>query len=391
LFSTKDPLPCVKLVSFTDRKEPFQIVSSYADPSALPAGDSAQITKIVVGGFPNLGDLVDQHPKIKVEFNLDLHGMFTVVKAQLLEKLPVEEKKEDAKEGDGKSMDTSEDSKEGEKKEAKDAKPKTKKKRTPLTFTVTSLSVGEKLRQTWFERECAMSNQDRVIAETSKARDMLERYVLEMRGRLDSKEDLGKYITDADKAVFQGKLAEEDDWLMTDEGYEAKKSEYNAKLKKLMKYGTPVCVRKKENEQRKGAVDMVKKMVNHYQFFAISTDEKYSHITAEQKATVTKKCNEIDQWISVELTKQERLPLTADPSLTKADLIKKAKELDGVCKPIANTPKPKPPPAEKKEEAAATDGKTDGKTAESTEQPKQAEPAAEAESAQADQAQPMQE
>merc|ERR1712118_271696 len=179
-----------------------------------------------------------------------------------------------------------------------------------------------------------MANQDRVIAETSKARDMLERYVLEMRGRVESQDDLGRYITQADKTAFLSKLSEEDDWLMTDEGYEAKKSEYNSKLKNLMKYGTPPCVRKREHDQRQGSVDIVKKMVNHYQFLFDTKDEKYSQITDEQKAIVTKKCNEVDQWISVELTKQERLPLTADPTLTKALLVAKAKELDAVCKPI---------------------------------------------------------
>merc|ERR1712146_659672 len=147
---------------------------------------------------------------------------------------------------------------------------------------------------------------------------------------------------------------------------------------------------KKEHDQRQGAVDIVKKMVNHYQFLFDSKDEKYSHITDEQKAIVTKKCNEVDQWISVELTKQERLPLTADPSLTKALLIKKAKELDALCKPIMNTPKPKPPPEEKKEEAAKTEGDAEaGKTAETSEHPESAESAESAEAAApADQAQP---
>jgi len=340
LFVVGDSLPCVKNVSFSDRRGPFQVLASYADPSALPAGTNSHIGRWVIKGFPE--EIIDEHPKIKVEFNLDIHGLFTCVKATLIQVKPEEPAP------DSNAMDT-EEGKDTEKKEAE--KPKKKKLRTALTVEAFTLGCDQKTRQAFYERECAMNNQDRVIHETAVARDMLERYVLEMKSRVEDSEDLANYCTDAEKTHFFGLLDVEDDWLMSDEGYDANKSQYKSKLAGLMKFGSPLISRKYEHQERKGSVETVRKMVHHYQQFAQTTDEKYAHITIEQRLTITTKCNEVDQWIAAELTKQDLLALNVNPTLTKKMLIAKAKELDAVCKPIKNTPKPAPPaPEEKKEE-----------------------------------------
>jgi len=350
LFAAKDNLPCVKLVSFTDRSKPFCIMASYANPESLPAGTNPHIGRYVIDGFPE--EIKDPHPKIKVEFNINLHGMFTVVKAVLMQLKPEEEPAPAAMETDETpkpdKMDTTEDD---AAKTEPEPKPKKKKyNRTALKFKATTTGLTQKQRQLYYETESGMSNQDRVIAETSLAREMLERYVLEMRGRIDSSMDLGNFITDAEKAVFSEKLDSEDDWLMTDEGYDSQKSEYKKRLNALMTYGTPVTKRHYEHKERPKAVETVKNMVGHYIGFATSTDEAYAHITKEQRDTVLKKCEEIDNWLGAAVQQQAALPLNANPSLTKSMLIEKAKELDGVCKPIKKTPKPAPPAPEKTEE-----------------------------------------
>jgi len=58
------------------------------------------------------------------------------------------------------------------------------------------------------------------------------------------------------------------------------------------------------------------------------------------------------------MAKQEPLPKDVDPVLTCADLNAKLMEIDAVCRPIQNTPKPKPK-EEKKPEAKAEDKATD--------------------------------
>jgi len=222
-----------------------------------------------------------------------------------------------------------------------------------LTVEAFTLGCDQKTRQEWYEKECQMNNQDRVIVETALARDMLERYVLEMRGRVEETEDLSNYATDDEKTHFFGLLEAEDDWLMSDEGYEGNKSQYKSKLAALMKFGSPIIARQFEHQQRQSSVDTVRKMVHHYQQFAETKEEKYAHITAAQRGTITTKCSEVEQWIVHNLTRQDQMPLNVDPILTKKMLIAKAKELDAVCKPIKNTPKPAPPPPkeeEKKEE-----------------------------------------
>ena len=68
------------------------------------------------------------------------------------------------------------------------AAPKKIKKtyRNDLTVTShTAAGMEQKSYQAAFERETYMTNQDRVVAETSLARNALEGYILEMRNKLE--------------------------------------------------------------------------------------------------------------------------------------------------------------------------------------------------------------
>ena len=52
LFTVNNALPSVKLISFNDRTEPFQIVARYADSPLLPPGTDPIVGRYIISGMP---------------------------------------------------------------------------------------------------------------------------------------------------------------------------------------------------------------------------------------------------------------------------------------------------------------------------------------------------
>jgi heat shock protein 4 len=86
LFTVNNALPSVKLISFNDRTEPFQIIARYANPALLPSGTDPVIGRYIISGMPKQQD-GKKIPKIKVRVKLNLHGVLQVTSAQLLEEV----------------------------------------------------------------------------------------------------------------------------------------------------------------------------------------------------------------------------------------------------------------------------------------------------------------
>jgi heat shock protein 4 len=366
LFRASSPSPHFTIVTFEDVKAPFQVITNYENDTVLG------FNRFVFSGFPVT--FQDPNPIVKVKFQLGPHGLVSVTRATLMQVEPPEEKAP----AEGEPMDTTPDAdaaspeatesmdttpddasaKSPDQEAKKEGKVKKKYHRTELTVVHEHSGLDEKVRNLYSEKEATMANNDRVVMETSEARDTLERYVLEMRGRCEDSYDLGPYVQDSEKQPFFDMLMAEDDWLNSDEGFESNKSTYKSKFDACNAVGGKFLKRKYEHQQRPEAVQHVKKMVTFYRTWADNvTDLKFAHILEDKRQTVRTKCDEIDNFIVTELARQDRTPLNQDPVLTKAILIAKAKELDAVCKPIYNTPIPKPPEEKKTDETKATEEK----------------------------------
>lgn len=400
LFTVGNPVPSVKMISFKDRADSFQLSARYADPSQLRPGTPAAIGRWVVSGLPK-----DQDPskvRIKVRVKMSLHGVLSVRSAQLLEELPEEpeaapmedEASKPASEADAKPMedeatpeadakpeDAKDDAaKDNSKVDAKDEeKKKVKVKRVDLAVAAFLESgLSEAVLTNKFEREAQMANQDKVIAETNELRNTLESYCLEMRNKLQN--ELSAYVEKAAGDKFCEELTTNEDWLY-DDGFDAQKSEYKKRVDALMKIGDPIVFRFKEEESRAEHVAGFKTTLTQYQQLAASTDEKYSHIEAEERAKVTAKCAEFDAWFVEVQGKQDRTAKHEDPVFTCKGLQSKARELSTFCNSIMNKPKPAPKVEEKpKEEPKAEEPKAEAGDKMEDEAPA-AEAAADAEAA----------
>jgi len=174
----------------------------------------------------------------------------------------------------------------------------------------------------------------------------LESYVLEMRNKLS--DDLAPYVTDRDREKINALLTENEDWLYGD-GYDAQKSDYKKRLADLKQLGDPITNRKYEVDHRREYAEQLKAAIGGYQRFAASTEEKFAHITAEERQKLLEETNKVDEWLATAMSQADRQPKTENPSTTISQLKAKKEALDKFAAPIVNKPKPAPPKEEKKE------------------------------------------
>mmetsp|Transcript_35159 Transcript_35159/g.52268 ORF Transcript_35159/g.52268 Transcript_35159/m.52268 type:complete len:819 (-) Transcript_35159:144-2600(-) len=346
MFNRGSNFPVVRRVTLRRAGE-FAVQASY-DSSSIEYGAAKGPFEIC--SF-SIKAPAGEEKKVRVNVKQDVHGIISLSSAQMVEEVDDDEPSSiEVKEGEA----------------PQEAEKKKKIKKTNLEFTTKKpLDWTKSEIEKAYEAEVAMANADRIVKETSNMRNELESYIYDMRDKIHSDSHLGPYGTDEDKASFGSALETTETWLY-DEGFDATKSVYAEKLGELKKIGGPIEARQAEGTARPQAVAQVQHYVDFYKNFANSQDEKYSHITDEERLTVHKKCDEISAWLYEMLDKQGSLALNQNPVVTAAEIGNKSRELTEVCSPIKNKPKPKPAPAPAPEppKAEETPKPEEAKTAE---------------------------
>jgi heat shock protein 4 len=328
--------PIVRRVTLK-RQGAFQLKCSYHESSKQYGVDPQELCTFTIMAPP------DELKKVRVNVKEDLHGIINLSSGQMVEEVVDGEEggEEDHHEGEG------------------DKKVKVKKTlldfttQRPLEWTVEEI-------QAQFEKEVQMANADRVVRETSDMRNELESYIYSMRDKIIA--DLAQYATEEERAAFSSALEQTENWLYED-GFDATKSVYAEKLAELQKSGNPIQIRQIESSTRPSAVSSLQRALEHYTQFVNDTSDATAHITDEERQVCHKTLDDISAWMYDMLDKQGNLPPHVSPVLTVSELQKKTQELNKVCSPIRNKPKPKPPKEEKKEEKKEEDTKMedDGK------------------------------
>ncbi len=138
-------------------------------------------------------------------------------------------------------------------------------------------------------------------------------------------------------------LQEAEDWLYTEEGEDATKSAYVARLDALKVLGDPITFRWRESEERARAITQLRETLNSYMSQATSADDKFSHIEEKDKQAVVEKVATVQKWLEDQIVRQTERPKNVDPVLTSAEISKKRDEVIYFATPILTKPKPKPP------------------------------------------------
>jgi len=215
------------------------------------------------------------------------------------------------------------------------------------------------------QREVKFAEADRVLEETAAVRNQLEEYIYKYRDRVIGA--LRDYTTEEERQAFSSALEKEESWLY-DEGFDETLEEYSKHLSVLKESGDRYETRYKEQQERPQAHRELTKAVDDYLQVVNSSDEKYSHLSDEEREKVRSACKEATSWLDKQSAGQEKLPQASDPVLTSGMILAELQKLRSVSLPVVTKKKPPPPKpkAEEKkekepasEEAKAEEKKTD--------------------------------
>lgn len=377
VFPRNHQFPFSKLLTFW-RKEPFSLQAQYSRPSPSPDP--------IIGHF-SIEDVTPtaegEVQKIKVKVRINIHGLFTVSSATLTEKkgvieeetnsppMDVDDKNDvDQQEASDKEnvnvqdkdapRDQKMDSEKPNEQNAENAKSEGGEKKVKKVHKTIDLGVVAKVKclpqtklNSLVEYEAQMVQSDKLENDRINAKNAVEEYVYEMRGKIY--DELEKYINEPEKEKYSELLSSTENWLYED-GEDCSKQVYIDKLAELKKLGEPIKTRKREREELPGAfesfmssVHNASKVVEGFR----SSDEKFEHLDTAEVEKVEKAISERQRWVDQHLGSVSHTPIDKDLPITSQQVRSEKSLFDALVNPIINKPKPKPkvedppPPAEK--------------------------------------------
>ncbi|KAL9836307.1 heat shock 70 kDa protein 4 isoform 1-T1 [Geothlypis trichas] len=390
VFPKNHPAPFSKVLTFY-RKEPFTLEAYYSSPKELPYPDPAIAHFLVQKVTPQTDG---SSSKVKVKVRINIHGIFSVSSASLVEvhksdeneepmetdqhakeeeKMQVDEeqqKTEDQQQqtqpenkAESEEMETcqadSKDKKVDQPPQAKKAKVKTTTVDLPIENQLV-WQIGKDMLNLFIENEGKMIMQDKLEKERNDAKNAVEEYVYEMRDKLCGVYE--KFVSEDDRNSFTLKLEDTENWLYED-GEDQPKQVYIDKLAELKTLGQPIQARFQESEERPKAFEDLGKQIQQYMKAVHAfkaKDELYEHLDEADVAKVEKSANEAMEWMNNNLNLQNKRSLTLDPVIKAKEIQSKAKELASICNPIVNKPKPKVELPKEEQKPTEPNGPLDG-------------------------------
>ena len=386
LFKKGDEFPSYRRITF-HTTEPISLRLEYTEEALkqLMPGTHPVVAKMVV----NMTDAVKkaENPAVMINFCYDAHGLCYLYNAMAKIQLPPEpekpkeepkpeekkeekkeEKEEEKKEMDVEGEEKKEEPKPEEKKEEKKEEPKPKYQ----TETLQCLSsfnglTAEQVKEA-DQQEKAMLKKDEEIRARNHAKNELESYIYNMRDKVT---DVYKaYVLDNVRDDFLQKLEATENWLYDDEGYFAKREAFEARLTDLQTIGNPIVCRYKDSQERPEAVSQLTQRLETIERILSTPNEKYDHITDEDKKPVREMIADAQSWLQKMLVEQSNLALTQDPVLKAVDILDRMKNVDALYNKVMSKPKPAPKKEEKKEEEKKTEEKKEEEKEKKTEEEK---------------------
>ncbi|XP_072941681.1 97 kDa heat shock protein isoform X2 [Epargyreus clarus] len=366
--------PFSKMLTFY-RKEPFTVSAYYSDQTPYPDSFIGQWNIRDVQPTPE-----GESQKVKLKVRVNIHGIITIASASLVEKkqdasqnenIEMENVNENAQGSQETPMETngsSQDQQNGpenqeEKSDEKQDKSKDKAKKVivktvELPIDARTHGYSQHELNSYLEQEGKMQAQDRQEKERADARNALEEYVYELRGKLSEGESLHDFVAEDQRNRLVNQLDALEQWLY-DEGEDQNRQVYSDKLTELKTEGEPIKQRRLEYELRPGALDdfalaiqLTNKAIDLYR----AGDAKYSHLSEADMQKVCEAAKSALNWLEAARQAAAHAPRHQPPPHTTHQIRQERQSFEGIVNPILNKPKPKektPPPANPTGDGAA--------------------------------------
>uniref|UniRef100_A0A9J7XDV5 Heat shock protein 4b n=1 Tax=Cyprinus carpio carpio TaxID=630221 RepID=A0A9J7XDV5_CYPCA len=322
VFPKNHASPFSKVLTFY-RREPFSLEAYYSCPKELPYPDPTIGQYVIQKVIPQASG---ESSKVKVKVRVNVHGIFSVSSASLVEVQKSEEEEE--------SMDTEQstekdnevllrDTTEGkqEKKsdqppQAKKAKVKTKVLELPIENNP-QWQLANDMLNLFVESEGKMIMQDKLEKERNDAKNYVEEYVYEMRDKLH-----GIFEKFVNENALSLKLEDTEVWLYED-GEDQPKQVYVDKLVDLKSLGQPIQDRYTEFEERPRAFDELGRQLQQYMKIveAYKTKEElYDHLEEAEVQKVDRMVNDVMIWMNSKMNQQSKQSLAIEPVVKTTEI-----------------------------------------------------------------------
>uniref|UniRef100_A0A8C1I5Y4 Heat shock protein 4b n=1 Tax=Cyprinus carpio TaxID=7962 RepID=A0A8C1I5Y4_CYPCA len=366
VFPKNHAAPFSKVLTFY-RREPFSLEAYYSCPKELPYPDPIIGQYVIQKVIPQASG---ESSKVKVKVRVNIHGIFSVSSASLVEVQKSEEEEE--------SMDTEQSTEKdnevlqhkmqvdqdeqktpatgeqenGEKKagteemesdqppQAKKPKVKTKVLELPIENNP-QWQLANDMLNLFVESEGKMIMQDKLEKERNDAKNYVEEYVYEMRDKLHG--IFEKFVNESDRDALSLKLEDTEVWLYED-GEDQPKQVYIDKLVELKTLGQPIQDRYTEFEERPKAFDELGRQLQQYMKIveAYKTKEElYDHLEEAEVQKVDRMVNDVMIWMNSKMNQQSKQSLAMEPAVKTTEIQAKTRELFTTCNPVVTKPKPK--------------------------------------------------
>lgn len=330
------------------RREPLTINVHY-EPNSVPYPDP------FIGSFhikdikPNAnGD--PQEVKIKVRINQN--GIVLVSSATMVEKRESEEPVTPPATANGEQPPTpnspqgEEAPKAGEPMDIQeDKKKKVTTKNIDLTIEGKTHGFVASELTNYHEAEMKMIANDRQEKERVDAKNALEEFVYEVRGKIQEDGELSAYIEPDDASKICLQLEDTENWLYED-GENCEKAVYKDRLAGLRQQVDPIKTRADEYQGHEQAftelgrtVQLTYKAVEQYR----AKDPKYDHLTETEILNISEAAQKAQKWYEEARSKLVAVKKTQDPPVKVADIRHENQTLSTCMNSVLNRPKPKPP------------------------------------------------
>merc|ERR1712232_828290 len=245
-------------------------------------------------------------------------------------------------------METSNEAKPEEKKEEKKEVKMVKKKKTvnktvdlPVSQRVNGQLSSERL-QAAITEENSMNNQDRAEADRLVAKNNVEEYIYDIRGKLC--EELEEFMLEDDRNKYSLELEDAENWLYED-------GEFDQRPEAINQFGR--------------CLQLAQKVVDAHK----EGDEKYNHLDVAEVEKVKKSIQEKQDWFNKMCADIQKLEKTSDPPVLAAQFMQEKDQFWQMASKILNKPKPKvepppPPPADSAPKEESKEASSDNKTSE---------------------------
>uniref|UniRef100_A0A452R9R5 Heat shock protein family A (Hsp70) member 4 n=1 Tax=Ursus americanus TaxID=9643 RepID=A0A452R9R5_URSAM len=379
VFTKNHSAPFSKVLTFY-RKEPFTLEAYYSSPQDLPYPDPA-IAQFLVQKVTPQSD--GSSSKVKVKVRVNVHGIFSVSSASLVEVLKFEENEEpmetdqNAKEeekmqvdqeephaeeqqqqtpaenkAESEEMETSQagskDKKMDQPPQAKKAKVKTSTVDLPIENQLL-WQIDREMLNLYIENEGKMIMQDKLEKERNDAKNAVEEYVYEMRDKLSGE--------------YEKFVSEDVSMCLPTRCLLGAALNVLSILSYVKNLGQPIKMRFQESEERPKLFEELGKQIQQYMKVISSfknKEDQYDHLDAADMLKVEKSTNEAMEWMNNRLNLQSKQSLTVDPVVKAKEIEAKMKELMSICSPIISKPKPKVEPPKEEQKNAEQNGPVDG-------------------------------